>query len=207
MNPEHIPEQSLKSLINACIVAFFLALVILFVAVLPAEYGIDPTGLGKKMGLIALSKSSQKTTPSSAETNAVPTKTAEENAGPIVADSSGDVQALDASKPIQWKDTVKIVIPPKKGLEYKFALVKGAVLEYTWTTDGIALYFDFHGEPKGAKDGYFKSYLNIMDKESKGMLTAPFEGIHGWYWENDTNKPVTIQLSTNGVYQILGVLE
>ena len=145
--------------------------------------------------------------PTRVETIAVPAPTLGEQAESIADSPSSDVQPLVANSAVQCKDTVKIVIPPKKGLEYKFAMTKGAVLEYSWTTDGIALYFDFHGEPKGAKDGYFKSYLNLMDKESKGVLTAPSEGIHGWYWENDTDNPVIIQLSTNGTYQVLGVME
>ena len=206
MNSENIPEQSLKTLVNACIAAVLLAVVILFVAVLPAEFGIDPTGLGAKMGLLTLAKSARKAQPTNAETSTMPTQDFSEN--PQLATSpSSDIKPLDTSKPVQWKDTVKIVIPPNKGLEYKFNLAQGAVMEYSWETDGVAVYFDFHGEPKGATDGYFKSYLNIMDKESKGALTAPFEGIHGWYWENDTDKPITIQLSTNGTYQALGVME
>ena len=107
---------------------------------------------------------------------------------------------------IKWKNTVKIVIPPKKSLEYKFAMVQGSTLEFSWQTDGATVYFDFHGEPKGATDGYFKSYLETRLANSKGKLTTPFEGIHGWYWENETDQPVTITLSTNGSYEILGVM-
>lgn len=208
MNQENIPVQSVKSLINACIVAVLLAVLILFIAVLPAEYGIDPTGLGGKMGLTTLSEISQQTEKPDTKAIIPPQQSAAKLPAEEAASTSpnSDINPLDASKPVQWKDTVKIVIPPKKGLEYKFALAKGAVLEYSWLTDGTSLFFDFHGEPKGAKDGYFKSYLSIMHKESKGALTAPFDGIHGWYWENDTDKPVTVELSTNGSYEILGVM-
>jgi hypothetical protein len=208
MNSENIPMQSTKALINASVMAMLLAIVILFAAVLPAEYGIDPTGLGKKMGLVALSEVAQKPSRASAENCNKPTQNvAESTAKPVVADPNSGIRPLDVSKPIQWKDSVKIVVPPKKGLEYKFAMQKGAVLEYSWLTDGASIYFDFHGEPKGATDGYFKSYLDIMDSESKGILTAPFEGVHGWYWENETGNPVTIQLRTRGNYEVLGVLK
>ncbi len=208
MEQENIPVQSVKSLINACIVAVLLALVILFVAVLPAEYGIDPTGLGRKMGLTTLSGLGQKTVRPNVE-NSIATQQDEpgNQVDTAVANQSNDIRPLDTNKNIQWKDTVKIVIPPNKGLEYKFSLQKGAELEYSWLTDGPSIYFDFHGEPKGAKEGEFKSYLKVMDKESTGILTAPFEGIHGWYWENDTHKPITVQLNTNGAYQIVGVIK
>jgi hypothetical protein len=201
MNPENIPVQSTKTLINASLVAMLLAVVILFTAVLPAEYGIDITGLGKKMGLTALSDIAQKRTPSIAENCIKPVQPLADNKTKPSAGNptNSDLQPLDDSKPIQWMDTVKIVI--------KFAMQKGAELKYSWSTDGASIYFDFHGEPKGAKNGYFKSYLDIMGSESKGVLTAPFEGIHGWYWENETSQPITIHLSTNGEYEALGIMK
>lgn len=47
-----------KSIVAATLGAALLALVILFVAVLPAEYGIDPLGTGEALGLLGLSEAS-----------------------------------------------------------------------------------------------------------------------------------------------------
>ena len=214
MNPQDIPVQSIKSLINASLVAVFLALVILFTAVLPAEYGIDPTGLGGKMGLTALSELGHKNDNEIAGNCPQPqpnqqTKAVEKQpeATATVANSMTAANAPVAPKPGQWRDTVKITIPPKKGLEYKFALDKDALLDYAWQTDGAALYFDFHGEPKGEKNGYFKSYQESAGSQSNGSLTAPFAGVHGWYWENDSDLPIVVTLSTKGAYQIVGVIK
>ena len=210
MNHEDIPLQSTKSLINSSLVAVLLAVVILFTAVLPAEYGIDPTGLGKKMGLTSLSEIAQKTPTTSAENCNPPAPSMAKNTDKAVTPSpspDSGIQPLSNADAIQWKDTVKIVIPPKGALEYKFAMAKDGLLEYSWLTDGASIYFDFHGEPKGATDGYFKSYLETTERTSKGKLAAPFEGIHGWYWENETDQPITIQLNTNGTYQVLGVMK
>ena len=33
-----------------------------------------------------------------------------------------------------------------------------------------------------------------------GSYTAPFTGIHGWYWQNRTDKPVTLKLSATGFF-------
>jgi hypothetical protein len=208
MAQENLPVQTVKSLINACITSFLFALVILFVAVLPAEYGIDPTGLGRKMGLIMLSQADRKLSKASAENCIKPPHDLVQSKSQVEGISLGsNLHSLDSNKLIQWKDSVKIVIPPKKGLEYKFAMNKNEVLEYSWSTDGASIYFDFHGEPKGAKNGYFKSYLESSNNESKGHLTAPFEGIHGWYWENDNDQPIAIELKTNGDYQVLGIMK
>lgn len=200
MNSEQIPAQSVQSLTNACLVAVVLATIVLFVAVLPAEYGIDPTGLGEKLGLTALAKNAQ-----TAGQDCIPAKPNAQVANTSAA--VAELSVLDESQPIQWQHEVSITIPPQKGLEYKFKMAQGAVLEFSWTTEnGEALHYDFHGEPEGATDGYFKSYQETSDKMAKGKLIAPFAGIHGWYWENASDKPVKILLKSKGVYEVLGIM-
>ena len=159
MNDTNPPVQSLKSLFIASTVATLLASLVLVVFVLPAEYGIDPTGIGKKIGLIALAPVADNKDQASAIAMPVPVKQATEVS---CADQTNKV-AKTANAP-QWQDTVKIIVPPKKGLEYKFHLTKAASLEYSWATDGTKLYFDFHGEPKGDKTRYFKSFKRSEER-------------------------------------------
>jgi len=187
-----------------------LAAIILISAVLPAEYGIDPTGLGKMMGLTALSAQSKATSQMLAITSPVLPPHATEVSGQdqkqATNQSTGSTETATKEQLPQWQDSVKIMVPAGEGLEYKFHLVKGASLEYSWATDGAQLYFDFHGEPKGDKTGYFKSFKESTDNQANGTLTAPFEGPHGWYWENKTRSPITIILNTKGSYRILGLM-
>lgn len=185
-----IPQPSVKSLILACIFSIILAAIIFVVAVLPAEYNIDPTGLGEKLGLTVLAQT-----------------TKEVNKASVISCSDGTTSKDEVIETSKWKDTVIIKIPPKKGMEYKFSINKGETLEFVWdTSDKTKLYFDFHGEPKGDKTGYFKSFKESTDNQSSGSLIAPFTGSHGWYWENKTNQPVIINLKTRGNYKILGLL-
>lgn len=188
------PVQSLKSLIKATVFATLLAVLLLITAILPAEYGIDPTGFGRMTGLMALSAQAN-------VTNQVQTISCTE---PANTGKQGQTEKQQTAT--QWQDTVKILVPAGKGLEYKFHLQQGATLEYAWVTDGAGLYFDFHGEPQGDKTGYFKSYQETTDSHASGSLVAPFEGSHGWYWENKTSVPVTVVLSTKGAYRILGLM-
>jgi hypothetical protein len=202
MNPENIPIQSTKSLINASLFAVLLAILILFTAVLPAEYGIDPTGLGRKLGLTVLAEQSSQIAKNCPETaQATIDNTSESTANQALA-----TVATQAEVTTERSDTVSIVIPPKKGVEYKFYMERDYALNYSWKTDGKPIYFDFHGEPKGAKNGYFKSYATATDSKSSGSLMTPFEGIHGWFWENASDSSITIQLNTKGVYKIMGVM-
>lgn len=202
MNLTSPPVHSLKSLIVASTAALLLAGLVLVFFVLPAEYGVDPTGFGKKFGLTALSPRTGSRNQPESEAYA----TTAEKSTDVICPGEENNANQKPDKPLPWKDTVKIIIPPKDGLEYKFQLAKGASLEYSWTTDGTQLYFDFHGEPKGDKSGYFKSFKESTDSQSSGSLTAPFEGSHGWYWENKTRVPVTVILNTSGAYEILGIM-
>ena len=178
MNKIEHPIQSTKSLIKASVLASLLAVVILTTMVLPAEYGIDPTGLGEKMGLTVLAEP------------------AEELIEPVIA-SCDTVSVQD--------DSVTITILPHSGLEYKLYVEKGELLSYSWQTDGVALYFDFHGEPKGDTTGYFKSYKETILAKDSGSKKIPFSGSHGWYWKNETSLPVIVSLQTKGVYQVIGL--
>jgi hypothetical protein len=104
-----------------------------------------------------------------------------------------------------WKDTITLEIAAGKSTEYKFHVLKNASLDYSWRTTGGPLFFDFHGERKGSKDGSFKSFEKSTKNEAKGSFKAPFEGTHGWYWKNKGLKTVKVTLKTNGSYKILGI--
>ena len=177
-----IPQPSTKSLIWLCISSFLLAMILLIIAVLPAEYNIDPTGLGEKLGLTVLSQSAGHTAKASV------------------------ISCPEQTPSAEWQDTVVIHVPAKKGVEYKFYIQKDEQLAFVWDTNGESLYFDFHGEPEGDTTGYFKSYKINTDHKSSGTLSVPFTGMHGWYWENKTNKPIAVTLKTRGHYKKVGLL-
>lgn len=181
MNDINRPVQSLKTLVISTVSAVLLAFFILLAFVGPAEYGIDPTGIGKALGLMVL---------------VVPE---ERKIKGVTSCPAGEQVA-------QWQDIVLISLPANSGLEYKFYLDKGADITYEWSSDGAALYFDFHGEPEGNTTGYFKSYQESTDIKSNGMLTVPFTGIHGWYWKNDSATAVNITLKTKGKYIVKGLI-
>ena len=76
---------------------------------------------------------------------------------------------------------------------------KGGTMVYSWTASDY-LNWDFHGEPKGSKPDYAESYAMGEGKAGNGAFIAPTSGIHGWFWENQGSKPVTLTLKTAGHY-------
>lgn len=177
MNEVQHPIQSTSSLLKALGISLLLAVVLFVTTVLPAEFGIDPTGIGSALGLNNLAGS-------------------EEEAEPVIRAGSADLAFR--------QDDVEIVVPANSGLEYKFFLAEHATLTYDWSSTA-PLYFDMHGEPEGDSTGYFESYAASTVSAMKGTATTPFAGSHGWYWRNDTGQNVTISLTTMGNYDVLGL--
>ncbi|MYM96452.1 hypothetical protein [Duganella vulcania] len=190
-----------KELLRGVLAACAIAAVLLTFAVLPAEYGIDPTGAGKLLGLTGLHQESREEGPPSsgfANTEAIATTLSN-----VAAKGEERSLTIAARQQTPYRsDTMDVTLPPGKGLEVKTRLAKGQALAYTWKTSaGELLLQDFHGEPPNAGKDEFESF--IKDKavsESRGVLIAPFTGEHGWYWKNTSAAPVTLTLQTSGFY-------
>ena len=100
-------------------------------------------------------------------------------------------------------DSEDFMLLPGEGVELKYHMQKGAVMVYGWKANGN-LRFEFHGEPdqKPSKD-YYESYeLNDQagSDHAFGSFTAPKTGIHGWFWQNKTDKEIEFHLNTAGFY-------
>ena len=100
------------------------------------------------------------------------------------------------------RQSIEITLASKEGMEYKYRLDKGEALLYSWKATG-PVNVEFHAEPDGAPRGYAQTYEKAdRQTAASGTLTAPFAGIHGWYWENTTGQPVTVTLTSAGYYNL-----
>jgi len=182
------PVEIKNRLAVAAGAALLVAGVILVMFILPAEFAVDPLGTGAKFGLLPLGVVGQ-------QVEAL-NKTA------ATAGGAGQGAILVAQeKPFQ-QESVDFKVAPNEGMEYKYRLDKGEALLYSWTATGPVDY-ELHAEPDGAPAGYAQSYEKKSGSSgASGTLTAPFPGIHGWYWENKTDKEVTVTLKTAGYYNL-----
>ena len=162
---------------------------------LVANYGLILTG-----GLLFLMQMHGYAHTSNPEEFIIATAQAQEKGGNTIIAA---VKRTEKLQQTQREDSISITIPARGDIEYKFYLAKGATLEYAWQTNSAAPFFDFHGEPTGDTNGYFKSYKKTTDSQSSGSLTASFAGTHGWYWKNNTPSAVNIVLKAKGEYQRL----
>ena len=153
MNKTMQPTESNGSLWKALLLATVVAAATLLTLILPAEFGIDPTGLGSQLGLTRLADASASLEESADESG--------------MRRGAGQFQTFELS------------LPPASETEIKFVMNQHAKLIYDWQTDGAALYLDLHGEPEGDTSGYFESYTIATAASMQGSFTTPYAGTHG----------------------------
>ena len=175
-------------------IALSIAGTVLLIAVLPAEYGIDPTGIGRRIGLekrpaIALSVPEPP----------VPVPTATGSNTP-----SMPADAVSKSNETFRSDEMSLTLRPGEGAEIKALMQKGKQFVFSWSAQGGTLEFDMHGEPINARANEFTSYWKGENATSgHGTFTSSFDGTHGWYWRNGQSRPVTVTLKISGFYEKL----
>lgn len=166
--------------------ALLVAGLILVAAVLPAEYAVDPLGIGAKLGLTPMGDLQK-------SLDALATASATTAGGaPTVAPQDRKFQ----------QETVEFKLEPGGAIEYKYRLDKGESLLFSWSATSRVNY-EFHAEPDGSPQGYAETYDKQNAKDgASGTLTAPFPGIHGWYWENTGDTEVVVTLSAAGFFNM-----
>ena len=213
------PEFEVPSkgaLLKATAAALMVAALIFVCAVLPAEFGIDPVHTGAAMGLMSLSRGSgagashEKTMPIAPVTPTITAPTPGITAVPGLNGEAPVIKGVFGAQPARYKtDSRELKLGPGEGMEIKYHMQGGAGMVYSWIATGNVQY-EFHGEPDTkppkAPEDYFESYQKddtAGAQQSHGTFTAPSTGIEGWFWDNESGAPVTIQLVTAGFYDYI----
>jgi hypothetical protein len=170
-----IEAPSRKQISAAIVGALTIAALVLFAAVLPAEYGKDPLGAGKALGLLDLYEAGTET-------------------GPLPPPAT-----TTTARPQTYQvDSSELQLGPGQAFEYKYRLEKGASMVYSWKATGHVKY-EFHGEPDD-HSLRVESYEKHESDHASGALTANFTGIHGWYWENSGDRELTVTVHSAGFF-------
>lgn len=197
-----------KQLIKSVIIAFIIGVILLVTAIFPAEYGMDPLGTGKLFGFSKLYQGASSDAANLESSGIKLRKLTLERLGSPKETQVPDAinnPVSDTQFPIR-EDVITLVVPAKKGLEYKIHALKYGSVKYDWTTDKSIVYTDFHGEIIDDKSGFYESYLHAYSNNMAGTVILPFEGKHGWYYRNETNEDITIILRLKGQYKLFNRL-
>ncbi len=201
-NPDDLPTSA--QLIRSTILAAIAALVILVTIVLPSEYGIDPTGIGKAVGLTEMGEIK---TQLAEEAEADRRLELEKNGAADDQSSLGGSifgffisTAYAQTTDPEWTDQYSVTLTPGEGIEVKLVMEKGAEVEFRFAIENGVVNFDMHGDGGGENISYKKGRSVPGDD---GVLTAAFTGNHGWFWRNRDRQDVTVTLYVRGDYSEL----
>jgi len=211
-NREDLPTT--RQLLQSTAIAVTVAGALLVAVVLPAEYGIDPTRIGRVLGLTQMGEIKTQLSEEAARDNAVTAaqEPASVDAGAdavsarpqtdvsqsIVSVPEAETEAEEFTDTPTWKDEVSVILQPGEAAEIKLVMSQGSSAEYEWSASDGHLNSDLHGDGLG---GQATSYRRGRAETSdSGELTAAFDGSHGWFWRNRSDVPVTMTLRVRGAY-------
>ena len=160
-------------------------------AVMPAEFNTDPLGIGKASGISRLWAPEEKDFAGS---------------GALATSSDAPKQSHIVDIPLgaaDWKEAA---------IEYKVAMKPGQSIFYKWTAtnlDGspatVPDETDQHGHdlPAEGQPQTVIDYRKARLLADQGSLTAPIDGIFGWYFRNHSPDPIMIRLEIEGFYTLV----
>lgn len=217
--PTRAELPSARRLLRSTLLALIAAIAILVTIVLPAEYGIDPTGIGRVLGLAEMGEikvqlaeeaeadrlrhGPQHGNPSDqsmlidrvigfffSSAHAHPDHDEHDSAD--AADAGADAGAGHS------EDEIIVTLAPGDFVEVKLIMSEGAVATYAWQVEGGLINFDLHGHGNGGESESYEKGRGVSD--SSGSFTAAFNGEHGWFFRNRDKQDLTLTFEVQGAY-------
>ena len=187
---DELPSSA--QLLRSTILAAISALAILVTVVLPAEYGIDPTGAGRVLGLTEMGEIKQQLEEEAAQDQELHGQAVPGLLDELLGIFVGTAQAQEA-----WRDAITFTLEPGDYIEVKMVMAEGDQATYAWMAEGGRINFDLHAHGSGQSMTYEKGRGATG---GEGGLLATFADEHGWFWRNRDKTAVTVTLQLQGAY-------
>ena len=206
------------------------ALAILVFFWLPAEYGVDPTGVGRVIGLTQKGEIKQQLLTEAAADDAL--LAAQAAAANVSADpaliarlDAIEVRLAEIAAALAGRSSSEAAAPShqtaapqpaapqpaapawRDEVQYTLAPTEGIEIKLVMQAGAVAA---FEWTANGAVlnvdthgDGGGRRITYDQGRGVPGQagdLVAAFDGNHGWFWRNRTAAPVTVTLRTRGAY-------
>lgn len=163
---------------------------------LPAEYGVDPTGVGTVLGLTEMGIIKQEL---EAEAEADRLLHSQQKESSIFDRVLGAfISTANAQE--AWQDEIVFTLEPGAFTEIKATMEEGATLTYAWVAEGGRINFDLHAHA-GGQDVTYERGRGQTD--GAGSFETPFAGDHGWFWRNRDDQAITVTLQLRGEYSAI----
>ncbi|TGN45204.1 transmembrane anchor protein [Paracoccus liaowanqingii] len=199
-NIDELPTKA--QLRRSTILAGIGAAVIMVAIYLPAEYGIDPTGIGRVTGLTEMGEIKVQLAAEAEADRLLDEQRGQEQSSSVLDSVFGLFvgTAYAQEAPDAWTDTVTFTLEPGDTAEVKMTMEEGGVVDYAWTATGGRVNFDLHAHSGGESIDYERG-SGATDGE--GSIEAPFAGDHGWFWRNRDSTPIDMTIQVRGDYSAI----
>ena len=185
-------------------VAVVVASVAMVFFILPAELGIDLTGFGERTGLTGLARSGSATNiylerglkrpnvlfPLEAAANPD-----EATLRKVLADKGVAIPANAKFVSDHWE----YELLPYTSIEMKYRLRQGQPMIFSWHAP-VPVHYDMHSVPDQGGNDATESFAISDAPTQTAVYVAPFTGIHGWFWQNQTLNNVTVAIDATGAF-------
>jgi hypothetical protein len=209
--PEKDQLPSSIQLLRATFVALLVSIAILFTTILPANYGVDPTRLGRVLGLtemgeikvvLELEAAAEEEAMAAAlatQEQIVEIAIEEEVVSKTEAEPEVVVEEEEASGFIPLsRDSYTLTLAPAETAEIKVRMNQGDLVLYSWQTESGTINFDNHGDNESIS--YHNYTKGTFVEGDQGVIESAFDGSHGWFWRNRGEESVSLTLNIQGAY-------
>jgi hypothetical protein len=199
-----VARPSGRQIAIGSMVAVLVAAVVTVFFVLPAELGIDLTGFGEKTGLTGLARSG-------AGVNIYLERGLKRTdvLFPLAASAKPDEATLRATlraKGVAIPAGTRFVadhweyeLLPYDSIEMKYKLAQGQPMIFSWHAP-VPMHYDMHSVPDQGGNPATESFAIDDAPAQTAVYVAPFTGIHGWFWQNQTLDNVTVAIDATGAF-------
>jgi len=204
--PPDVELPTTFQLIRSTLIAIAAAAVILITVVLPAEYAIDPTGVGRVLGLSKMGELKKQLDRESKEHSGVAPQPGERKrlfatlGALLISPAAAQTKEARSKEKAEWKDKVTFSLKPGQGLEIKLTMKKGTTAAYEWTATDGRINYDLHAHAKGKTARYARGRGK---RTVSGSFTARFDGNHGWFFRNRDRRTVKVLMKLKGDYSAI----
>ncbi len=213
--PSRAELPSARRLLRSTLLALIAAVAILITIVLPAEYGIDPTGIGRVLGLAEMGEIKMQL---AEEAEADRQRHHQQHDGGndqvMLIDqligvffASAHAQTTEAASAAagepavgvnRAEDVIVVTLAPGEFVEAKLVMDEGAIATFSWQVEGGLINFDLHGHGTAGESESYEKGRGVSD--ASGTLTAAFDGEHGWFFRNRDKQDLTLTFEVRGEY-------
>lgn len=198
-NLEDLPTKA--QLFRSSVIAGVGAVALLVTVYLPAEYAIDPTGVGRVFGLTEMGEIKVQLAEEAEADRLLDEQRAQDQSSSVL-DAVFGLFVGTAHAQEAWRDEVTFTLEPGATAEIKMTMEAGNVADYAWTATGGRVNFDLHAHSGDESIDYERG---SGQTSGEGSIEAPFAGDHGWFWRNRDSTSITMTIQLRGDYS--GVVE